>query len=115
MLRQATYTTLRLGLYDIGRKLAIDTAERRGLSGLVKFAIRQIVGAVSGAIASFISCPVEVCLVRMQADGKQPPNKRRNYKNIIDALVRIGREEGVKAYWTGASTTVIRFVRHLQP
>jgi solute carrier family 25 (mitochondrial oxoglutarate transporter), member 11 len=103
-----TYTTLRLGLYDIGKKLALDVADRRGLGGLVKFGLRQLVGAVSGAIASFLSCPVEVCLVRMQADGKLPPNKRRNYKNIVDALLRIGREEGVTAYWTGARTTVIR-------
>ncbi len=48
----------------------------------------------AGAAASFLACPVEVCLVRMQADGKLPKAEQRGYKHVGDALVRVAREEG---------------------
>jgi solute carrier family 25 oxoglutarate transporter 11 len=50
----------------------------------------------------------QVCLVRMQADGRLPADKRRGYKNIFDALRRIAVEEGVATYWRGAGPTVAR-------
>jgi hypothetical protein len=34
-------------------------------------------------------------MVRMQADGKQPVELRRGYKNVFDGLFRILREEGL--------------------
>lgn len=106
--RQATYTTLRLGLYDIAMAWATAFADRNAFGKLAKAGVKLVVGAITGGIAALASCPIEVCLVRMQADGKLPPNKRRNYRNILDALIRIGKEEGVKTYWTGVETTVIR-------
>ena len=39
--------------------------------------------------------PAEVCLVRMAADTRQPPEQRRNYKNIFDALKRVYQDEGL--------------------
>ncbi len=33
-------------------------------------------------------------MVRMQADGKLPPEQRRGYKNVFDGLFRITKEEG---------------------
>jgi solute carrier family 25 (mitochondrial oxoglutarate transporter), member 11 len=50
----------------------------------------------------------QVCLVRMQADGRLPPAQRRGYTNIFNALRRIAVEEGVLTYWRGASPTVTR-------
>ena len=32
----------------------------------------------------------------MTSDGRLPPEQRRNYKNVFDALIRISREEGVR-------------------
>ncbi|KAI8620572.1 mitochondrial carrier domain-containing protein [Chytriomyces sp. MP71] len=40
----------------------------------------------------------------MQSKGKY------NYNNAIDGLIRIGREEGVQAYFTGVEITVIRAI-----
>lgn len=51
---------------------------------------------------------MDLILVRCQADGILPPEQRRNYKNAIDALFRICREEGVLALWRGATPTVLR-------
>jgi solute carrier family 25 (mitochondrial oxoglutarate transporter), member 11 len=44
----------------------------------------------------------------MQSDATLPPELRRNYKNVIDAFLRITREEGVLSCWKGATPTVVR-------
>lgn len=41
------------------------------------------VGAISGGIAAFISCPMEVCVVRLSNDSTLPPEQRRNYVSIL--------------------------------
>ncbi len=46
----------------------------------------------TGAIGSFIANPTDVSLIRFQADNNLPPEKRRNYKNIFNALFRITKE-----------------------
>jgi hypothetical protein len=43
-----------------------------------------------------LGTPFDVALVRMQADTMKAPEMRRNYKNVIDAVMRIYREEGGK-------------------
>lgn len=44
-------------------------------------------------------------MVRMQADARLPPAERLGYKHVGDALLRIGREEGLATYWRGATPT----------
>lgn len=44
----------------------------------------------------------------MQADATMAPADRRNYKGIVDAVVRVAREEGVAGLWRGSSPTVAR-------
>ena len=62
----------------------------------------------SGGIASLIGNPADLCLVRMQADGLAPPEERRGYKNVGDALKRIVAEEGVTSLWRGCQPTIAR-------
>lgn len=45
--------------------------------------------------------PADVLNVRMQHDAALPPAQRRNYKNAIEGLVRMTREEGVKSLFRG--------------
>ena len=59
------------------------------------------VGAVTGATAAAISCPMEVATVRMSNDATLPLNERRNYKGVFDVVKRISTEEGVSALWRG--------------
>jgi len=47
-------------------------------------------------------------LIRMTADGRLPPAERRNYSNVINALVRITKEEGVLTLWKGVLPTMAR-------
>ncbi|KAJ1559293.1 Mitochondrial dicarboxylate transporter, partial [Nowakowskiella sp. JEL0078] len=44
----------------------------------------------------------------MQNDGKLPPAQRRNYKSVVDALVRIVKEEGFSGLTTGLGPNVVR-------
>ena len=60
------------------------------------------VGAVTGAAAALISCPMEVATVRMSNDATLPASERRNYKGLTDVFKRIYTEEGVSAFWRGS-------------
>ncbi|CAF0743799.1 unnamed protein product [Adineta ricciae] len=103
LLRQATYTTTRLGIYQ---NLLERFRETNGHPP--RFVINLLLGVFSGGIGAFVGTPSEVALVRLSLDGRLPVNERRNYKNVFDALVRITREEGPLGLWRGAFPTVAR-------
>lgn len=65
-------------------------------------------GLIAGAIGSAVGNPADVAMVRMQADGRLPLNRRRNYKSVLDALERIVKQEGVSSLWLGSWLTVNR-------
>ena len=65
-------------------------------------------GAITGGIAAYISCPMEVAVVRMSNDSTLPPDERRNYKGVVDTATRIIKEEGIGAFWRGSSPFVAR-------
>uniref|UniRef100_A0A8D0K6V4 Solute carrier family 25 member 11 n=1 Tax=Sus scrofa TaxID=9823 RepID=A0A8D0K6V4_PIG len=94
LLRQATYTTTRLGIYTV-------LFERlTGADGTPPgFLLKALIGMTAGATGAFVGTPAEVALIRMTADGRLPPDQRRGYKNVFDALIRIVREEGVPTLW----------------
>lgn len=50
----------------------------------------------------------QVSLIRMTSDGRLPLAERRNYKNVLDALVRMTQEEGLLTLWRGAIPTMGR-------
>jgi solute carrier family 25 oxoglutarate transporter 11 len=56
-------------------------------------------GMSAGAIGAFVGSPADIVMVRMQADGKLPPEQRINYRGAFDGLARITKEEGVGALW----------------
>ncbi|XP_065156451.1 mitochondrial 2-oxoglutarate/malate carrier protein [Atheta coriaria] len=102
LLRQATYTTTRLGVYQ----MLFDMASRDGHPP--NFATKAAIGMAAGVCGAFVGTPAEVALIRMTSDGRLPAAERRNYKNVVDAMMRICREEGVLALWRGAIPTMGR-------
>ncbi|XP_065889552.1 mitochondrial 2-oxoglutarate/malate carrier protein-like [Dysidea avara] len=102
LMRQATYTTLRLGIFSS----LMDMCSNDGQPP--RFIVKAGLATVSGAIASFIATPTELSLIRMTSDGRLPVDQRRGYKHVFDALYRIGKEEGVLTLWTGYRPTVVR-------
>lgn len=104
LLRQATYTTTRLGTFKILTKKAIAANGGKPLPLYQK----ALCGLTAGAIGACVGTPADLALVRMQADATLPPSQRRNYKNVFHALYRIIADEGVLALWKGAGPTVVR-------
>ncbi|KAL1139932.1 hypothetical protein AAG570_006909 [Ranatra chinensis] len=103
LLRQATYTTTRLGVYNW--LFSVLT----GKDGKPpNFAVKAGCGMLAGMCGAFVGTPAEVALVRMTADGRLPPEQRRNYSSVVSALVRITREEGLLTLWRGAIPTMGR-------
>ncbi|RSL53582.1 putative mitochondrial 2-oxoglutarate/malate carrier protein [Fusarium duplospermum] len=106
LLRQAVYTTARLGMFDtlMGSLSARAKSEGRA----VGFAERATAGLTAGGIAAMIGNPADLALIRMQSDGLKPLAERKNYKSVIDALGGIAKSEGIGALWAGAAPTVVR-------
>jgi dicarboxylate transporter 10 len=46
----------------------------------------------------------------MCADGAKAPASRFGYNHAFDALIRIGREEGVRTFTRGLGPNVVRSV-----
>lgn len=106
LLRQAVYTTARMGLFDTFMNTLKTRADQTGSK--VGFAERAGSGLAAGGLAALISNPADLTLIRMQSDGLKPVASRANYTSVVDALTRISKAEGVGALWSGAYPTVVR-------
>jgi solute carrier family 25 oxoglutarate transporter 11 len=106
LLRQAVYTTARLGFFDTFMKSL--TARAKEQNRTIGFSERAGAGLLAGGLAAVVGNPCDLALIRMQSDGLRPVAQRSNYSSVIDALVRISRAEGVGALWAGAYPTVVR-------
>jgi len=96
------YATSRFGLFESGRD-ALHTYR-----GHTDFAARASVGATTGGIAAYLSCPMEVCVVRLSNDKMLAVDQRRGYTGLFNAGTRIMKEEGVSAFWRGSTPFVQR-------
>lgn len=106
LLRQAVYTTARLGFFDTFTNMLSARAKENGTQ--VTFFQRGAAGLGAGGLAAMIGNPADLALIRMQSDGLKPKDQRANYRSVFDALKRITAAEGVGALWAGAYPTVIR-------
>ncbi|GER41240.1 mitochondrial substrate carrier family protein [Striga asiatica] len=132
LLRQATYTTARLGSFNLASfsasltkislccvieilnhfntfilmltNKAIEANDGKPLPLYQK----ALCGLTAGAIGACVGSPADLALIRMQADATLPAAQRRNYTNAFHALSRIIADEGVLALWKGAGPTVVR-------
>lgn len=95
--RQVFYATSRFGLFETCRD------QLHEIRGKTDFAGRVVVGAATGATAALISCPMEVATVRMSNDATLPAAERRNYTGVFDVVKRMYTEEGVSAFYRGAT------------
>lgn len=102
--RQASYGTARIGLH----RSFSDALMKRNEGQPLPFFTKAASGMLSGSLAVCIGTPMDVALVRMQADSMKPVEQRRNYSNVLTALLRIAREEGVAALYSGLAPNILR-------
>ncbi|KAL8697089.1 MAG: hypothetical protein Q9224_002477 [Gallowayella concinna] len=106
LLRQAVYTTARLGFFDTFMNMQKVNAEAKGVQ--IGFRERAGAGLAAGGLAAMVGNPADLALIRMQSDGLKPLAQRANYTSVVDALSRIAKAEGVTALWAGAYPTIAR-------
>ncbi|KAK1923001.1 mitochondrial carrier domain-containing protein [Papiliotrema laurentii] len=85
LLRQMTYSMMRFAVYDEAKK-AVHMA---------------LAGSIAGGVAGVLGNPAELMMVRMQADKAKPPEQRYNYRNSVQGLYRMTREEGFRSWGRG--------------
>ncbi|XP_045500471.1 mitochondrial 2-oxoglutarate/malate carrier protein-like [Colias croceus] len=102
LFRQATYTTARLGCFNA----LFDYYQQN--HGTPNFGAKILLGCFAGGVGAVFGNPSEVALIRMTADGRLPPEQRRNYSNVFNALSRIIKEEGAGTLMRGVTATVTR-------
>jgi solute carrier family 25 (mitochondrial dicarboxylate transporter), member 10 len=106
ILRQATYSTARFGLYNY---FAAEARQRTGKKKLSSTNEILCAGA-AGGLAGLIGNPTEVPLVRMCADAAKPPVQQFRYKHAFNAVLRIAREEGLRTFSRGLAPNVVRSI-----
>lgn len=102
LLRQASYTTVRMGVYNT----VLEAYSKDGKQP--NFAAKAGIGMLAGCVGSIFGNPAEISLIRMTSDGRLPAAERRNYTGVVNALTRIVREEGVLTLWRGVIPTMGR-------
>jgi len=103
LLRQATYTTARMGLFrTISDSMA--TPDKKPLP----FWKKTVAGLAAGGLGAVFGTPADVALIRMQADSTLPADKKRNYTGVGNALSRMIKEEGVQGLFKGNVPVVFR-------
>merc|ERR1711881_311457 len=106
LLRQVTYGTTRLGLF---RTLTNNyQTKNNGTVSEIPFLSKVQFSVIAGSIAALTGTPADAALVRMQSDSTLPEAQRRNYKNGVDAMIRMFREEGLRGFFSGATPTIVR-------
>merc|ERR1712083_989340 len=96
LLRQATYTTTRLGIYTwLFEKFSTDGKPPN-------FAMKAALGMTAGGSAAFVGTPAEVALIRMTSDGSLPADKRRNYSSVFNAIARIYIQDGIFCHFVAS-------------
>ncbi|XP_065499442.1 brain mitochondrial carrier protein 1 isoform X2 [Caloenas nicobarica] len=96
LLRQASYGTIKIGIYQSLKRLFVDRMEDETLL------INVICGVVSGVISSAIANPTDVLKIRMQAQGSLFQG------GMIGSFIDIYQQEGTRGLWRGVLPTAQR-------
>jgi solute carrier family 25 (adenine nucleotide translocator) protein 4/5/6/31 len=76
------------------------------------FLINFLAGGVSGAVAKTATAPIERVKLLIQTQDANPKiisGEVPRYTGIVDCFVRVGKEQGIKAFWRGNLTNIIRY------
>ena len=104
LLRQAVYATARFGFH----RTFSNYFKKRNNNKPIPFYQKVLSGMASGSIGVLLCTPIDVSLVRMQADSMVSEALRKEYGNVFKALWRIGGEEGLSKLYSGLLPSLLR-------
>lgn len=67
-----------------------------------------VTGGIAGILTVYTTMPLDVAKTRMQS-----LDARKNYSNTFDCLYKIGKHDGIRALWKGATPRLSRIFFHL--
>jgi solute carrier family 25 (adenine nucleotide translocator) protein 4/5/6/31 len=82
------------------------------MSSSSEFLINFLAGGVSGAVAKTATAPIERVKLLIQTQDANPKiisGEVARYNGIVDCFVRVSKEQGIKAFWRGNLTNIIRY------
>jgi dicarboxylate transporter 10 len=101
--RLVLYGSTRFAIYEsIKERVSLQGSSSPDVSVLIPAA------AVSGFLGGFVGNAADIANVRMQYDNSLPRHARRDYHNVVDALVRLGKEEGWRGFFRGVWPNCVR-------
>lgn len=96
-LRQAANQAVRLGCYN-QIKTAIQTASNTPPSQPLSSGLTFIVGAFAGIVTVYTTMPIDTVKTRMQS-----LEASTKYTSTLNCFTTIFKDEGLKAFWKGAT------------
>lgn len=105
LLRQATYSTVRFGVYEYMKDTYQDTYKTMPTTAML-----LPMSMLSGALGGLVGNPSDVVNIRMQNDSTLPVEQRRNYGNAFKGIYRITCEEGLSSVFRGLMPNLARGV-----
>ena len=82
------------------------------MSSSSEFIINFLAGGVSGAVAKTATAPIERVKLLIQTQDANPKiisGEVARYTGIVNCFSRVASEQGIKAFWRGNMTNIIRY------
>lgn len=82
------------------------------MSSSTEFIINFLAGGISGAVAKTSTAPIERVKLLIQTQDANPKiisGEVARYTGIVDCFTRVAKEQGIKAFWRGNLTNIIRY------
>ena len=82
------------------------------MSSSTEFVVNFLAGGISGAVAKTCTAPIERVKLLIQTQDANPKiisGEVPRYTGIVDCFSRVAKEQGVKAFWRGNLTNIIRY------
>ncbi|EPQ31439.1 uncharacterized protein PFL1_00774 [Pseudozyma flocculosa PF-1] len=105
LLRQFTYSVTRFAVYEDMKGRMTQRSGKAPTTGEL-----AACAATAGALAGVVGNPAEIVLVRMCSDLNLPKEARYGYRNCIDGVIRIARDESAQTLFKGLGPNIVRSV-----
>lgn len=111
VLRLSTYSTMRFGMYEyLKESVAPYYYNPNKRDQNPPMYVLLPISVVAGICGGVIGNPADIINIRMQNDRSLPKDQQRHYKHAIDGLIRMYKDEGVRAMFRGLGPNCTRGV-----